>query len=138
MSSTMPLPLRMSTRVFSPERYDLSAVGRMKFNRRIGRTEIEGSGVLCKEDIVAVLKTLVDIRNGKGIVDDIDHLGNRRVRCVGEMAENQFRVGLVRVERAVKERPNHQRGTVWHKKGFDFLLNDNTYLKVREGEHDDR
>src|SRR5690606_34527965 len=57
-----------------------------------------------KEDIVAVLKTLVDIRNGKGIVDDIDHLGNRRVRCVGEMAENQFRVGLVRVERAVKER----------------------------------
>ena len=76
----------------------------MKFNRRIGRTEIEGSGVLSREDIVAVLKTLVDIRNGKGIVDDIDHLGNRRVRCVGEMAENQFRVGPVRVERAVKER----------------------------------
>src|SRR5690606_17518326 len=69
-----------------------------------GRTEIEGPGVLSKEDIVDVLKTLVDIRNGKGIVDDIDHLGNRRVRCVGEMAENQFRVGLVRVERAVKER----------------------------------
>src|SRR5689334_18458553 len=89
---------------FSPERYDLSAVSRMKFSRRIGRTKIEGSGVLCKEDIVAVLKTLIDIRNGKGIVDDIDHLGNRRVRCVGEMAENQFRVGLVRVERAVKER----------------------------------
>ena len=89
---------------FSAERYDLSAVGRMKFNRRIGRSEIEGSGVLSKEDIVDVLKTLVDIRNGKGIVDDIDHLGNRRVRCVGEMAENQFRVGLVRVERAVKER----------------------------------
>lgn len=89
---------------FAAERYDLSAVGRMKFNRRIGRTEIEGSGVLSREDIVAVLKTLVDIRNGKGIVDDIDHLGNRRVRCVGEMAENQFRVGLVRVERAVKER----------------------------------
>ncbi|MBP0657262.1 hypothetical protein J8J20_25655, partial [Mycobacterium tuberculosis] len=60
--------------------------------------------MLSKEDIVEVLKTLVDIRNGKGIVDDIDHLGNRRVRCVGEMAENQFRVGLVRVERAVKER----------------------------------
>src|SRR3546814_14378388 len=76
----------------------------MKFNRRIGRNEIEGSGVLNKDDIVAVLKTLVDIRNVKGIVDDIDHLGNRRVRCVGEMAENQFRVGLVRVERAVKER----------------------------------
>ncbi len=89
---------------FSAERYDLSAVGRMKFNRRIGRTEIEGSGVLSREDIVEVLKTLVDIRNGKGVVDDIDHLGNRRVRCVGEMAENQFRVGLVRVERAVKER----------------------------------
>ena len=72
---------------FAAERYDLSAVGRMKFNRRIGRTEIEGSGVLSREDIVAVLKTTVDIRNGKGIVDDIDHTGNRRVRCVGEMAE---------------------------------------------------
>ena len=89
---------------FAPERYDLSAVGRMKFNRRIGRTEILGEGVLSKEDIVDVLKTIVAIRNGHGIVDDIDHLGNRRVRCVGEMAENQFRVGLVRVERAVKER----------------------------------
>ena len=89
---------------FSSERYDLSAVGRMKFNRRIGRTEIIGEGVLSKEDIVDVLKTIVAIRNGHGIVDDIDHLGNRRVRCVGEMAENQFRVGLVRVERAVKER----------------------------------
>ena len=89
---------------FSSDRYDLSAVGRMKFNRRIGRDEIEGPGVLSKEDIIAVLKTLVDIRNGKGVVDDIDHLGNRRVRSVGEMAENQFRVGLVRVERAVKER----------------------------------
>ena len=89
---------------FTSERYDLSAVGRMKFNRRIGRTEILGEGVLSKEDIVDVLKTIVAIRNGHGIVDDIDHLGNRRVRCVGEMAENQFRVGLVRVERAVKER----------------------------------
>ncbi len=89
---------------FASERYDLSAVGRMKFNRRIGRTEILGEGVLSKEDIVDVLKTIVSIRNGHGIVDDIDHLGNRRVRCVGEMAENQFRVGLVRVERAVKER----------------------------------
>jgi DNA-directed RNA polymerase subunit beta len=89
---------------FSGDRYDLSAVGRMKFNRRIGRDEIEGAGVLSKEDIIEVLKTLVDIRNGKGVVDDIDHLGNRRVRSVGEMAENQFRVGLVRVERAVKER----------------------------------
>ncbi|WP_321350152.1 DNA-directed RNA polymerase subunit beta [Halopseudomonas oceani] len=89
---------------FSSDRYDLSAVGRMKFNRRIGREEIEGAGVLSKEDIVEVLRTLVDIRNGKGVVDDIDHLGNRRIRSVGEMAENQFRVGLVRVERAVKER----------------------------------
>jgi DNA-directed RNA polymerase subunit beta len=89
---------------FSEERYDLSAVGRMKFNRRIGREEIVGSGVLDESDIVAVMKTLIDIRNGKGIVDDIDHLGNRRIRSVGEMAENQFRVGLVRVERAVRER----------------------------------
>jgi len=89
---------------FSPERYDLSAVGRMKFNRRLGREEIVGEGILSNDDIVSVLKTLVGIRNGKGIVDDIDHLGNRRVRSVGEMAENQFRVGLVRVERAVKER----------------------------------
>ncbi|NQX89693.1 MAG: DNA-directed RNA polymerase subunit beta [Halioglobus sp.] len=89
---------------FSPDRYDLSGVGRMKFNRRLGRAEVTGSGVLDKEDIVDVLQTLVGIRNGQGMVDDIDHLGNRRVRSVGEMAENQFRVGLVRVERAVKER----------------------------------
>jgi DNA-directed RNA polymerase subunit beta len=89
---------------FSPDRYDLSAVGRMKFNRRIGRKEIVGEGILSKEDITEVLKLLIDIKNGKGTVDDIDHLGNRRVRSVGEMAENQFRVGLVRVERAVKER----------------------------------
>ncbi len=89
---------------FNPERYDLSAVGRMKFNRRVGRSEITGSGVLSKEDIIAVLRTLIDIRNGNGEVDDIDHLGNRRVRSVGEMAENAFRIGLVRVERAVKER----------------------------------
>ena len=89
---------------FSAERYDLSAVGRMKFNRRLGRVETEGSPVLSTDDIVDVLKTLVAIRNGFGVVDDIDHLGNRRIRSVGEMAENQFRVGLVRVERAVKER----------------------------------
>jgi DNA-directed RNA polymerase subunit beta len=89
---------------FSEERYDLSAVGRMKFNRRVGRKEVEGSGVLTKEDITDVLKVLIDIRNGNGVVDDIDHLGNRRIRSVGEMAENQFRIGLVRVERAVKER----------------------------------
>ena len=89
---------------FTPERYDLSAVGRMKFNRRLGREEIIGSGVLNAQDIIDVLRTLIEIRNGKGTVDDIDHLGNRRVRSVGEMAENQFRVGLIRVERAVKER----------------------------------
>ncbi|WP_415882743.1 DNA-directed RNA polymerase subunit beta [Neptuniibacter sp. QD29_5] len=89
---------------FTEERYDLSAVGRMKFNRRLGREEVTGSGVLDKEDILEVMKTLIDIRNGKGTVDDIDHLGNRRIRSVGEMAENQFRVGLVRVERAVRER----------------------------------
>ena len=89
---------------FSEERYDLSAVGRMKFNRRIGREETTGAGTLGKDDIIAVLKTLINIRNGQGEVDDIDHLGNRRIRSVGEMAENQFRVGLVRVERAVRER----------------------------------
>ncbi len=111
---------------FTSDRYDLSAVGRMKFNRRLGRGETEGIGILYDHkyfaeqgddasqalvkargqtsDILDVLKTLVDIRNGKGMVDDIDHLGNRRVRCVGEMTENQFRIGLVRVERAVKER----------------------------------
>ena len=89
---------------FNQERYDLSAVGRMKFNRRVGRQEITGSSVLSKEDVLDVLKVLISIRNGEGGVDDIDHLGNRRVRSVGEMAENAFRVGLVRVERAVKER----------------------------------
>jgi DNA-directed RNA polymerase subunit beta len=89
---------------FNQERYDLSAVGRMKFNRRVGRSEITGSSVLSKEDIIDVLRVLIAIRNGDGGVDDIDHLGNRRVRSVGEMAENAFRVGLVRVERAVKER----------------------------------
>ena len=89
---------------FTDERYDLSTVGRMKFNRRLGREETTGSGTLNKDDIIAVLKELIAIRNGNGNVDDIDHLGNRRVRSVGEMIENQFRVGLVRVERAVKER----------------------------------
>ncbi|MGB5305664.1 MAG: DNA-directed RNA polymerase subunit beta [Gammaproteobacteria bacterium] len=89
---------------FTSDRYDLSAVGRMKFNRRIGREEITGEGTLSSDDIVAVMRVLIDIRNGNGFVDDIDHLGNRRIRCVGEMAENVFRIGLVRVERAVKER----------------------------------
>ena len=111
---------------FNLERYDLSSVGRMKFNRRLDRDVEQGAGVLYDEryfsmqktdeakelleqfgdasDISDVMKTLINIRNGKGSVDDIDHLGNRRIRSVGEMAENQFRVGLVRVERAVKER----------------------------------
>ena len=98
---------------FSPDRYDLSDVGRMKFDSRVGhrRTPLSGApvkehppGVLSMEDILAVLKVLIDIRNGNGVVDDIDHLGNRRIRCVGEMTENVFRIGLVRVERAVKER----------------------------------
>ncbi|SEK62046.1 DNA-directed RNA polymerase subunit beta [Pseudoxanthomonas sp. GM95] len=111
---------------FTFERYDLSSVGRMKFNRRVGRKETTGESVLFDHkyfsvrndeeskrlvatngetsDILEVIQTLTEIRNGRGVVDDIDHLGNRRVRSVGEMAENVFRVGLVRVERAVKER----------------------------------
>ena len=111
---------------FNEERYDLSAVGRMKFNRRLDRHDESGPGILydhryllqnkaeeCADmieqhgdasDIISVMQKLISIRNGKGSVDDIDHLGNRRIRSVGEMAENQFRVGLVRVERAVKER----------------------------------
>jgi DNA-directed RNA polymerase subunit beta len=89
---------------YSADAYDLSKVGRMKFNRRVGRDELTGPMTLTDDDILAVIKILVDLRNGKGEIDDIDHLGNRRVRCVGELAENQFRAGLVRVERAVKER----------------------------------
>jgi DNA-directed RNA polymerase subunit beta len=89
---------------YSEDRYDLSGVGRMKFNRRIGRDELTGKMTLDNDDVLAVIKILVELRNGRGEVDDIDHLGNRRVRCVGELAENQFRAGLVRVERAVKER----------------------------------
>ena len=89
---------------FNPERYDLSAVGRMKFNKRLGFEEIIGSNILSDDDILNTLKTLVSIRNGKGNVDDIDHLGNRRIRSVGEMVSNQYRIGLVRVERAVRER----------------------------------
>ncbi len=89
---------------YNEDSYDLSRVGRMKVNSRLGRAEMEGSMVLSNEDILDTIKLLVDLRNGKGEVDDIDHLGNRRVRCVGELAENQFRAGLSRVERAVKER----------------------------------
>ncbi|MEA1989352.1 MAG: DNA-directed RNA polymerase subunit beta [Pseudomonadota bacterium] len=91
---------------FDDARYDLSSVGRMKLNRRLGRKSNEGNVVLEKEDIIDVLRELINIRNGSSTVDDIDTLGNRRIRAVGEMAENAFRVGLVRVERAVKERLN--------------------------------
>jgi DNA-directed RNA polymerase subunit beta len=89
---------------YSEDAYDLSRVGRMKFNRRVGREETTGKMTLGNEDVLSVIKILVELRNGQGEIDDIDHLGNRRVRCVGELAENQFRAGLVRVERAVKER----------------------------------
>ena len=91
---------------FNPDKYDLSDVGRMKFNKRLGKDDLLGEGVLSKEDILEVMKTLVDIRNGKQNCDDIDHLGNRRIRSVGEMVSNQVRVGLLRVERAVRERLN--------------------------------
>jgi DNA-directed RNA polymerase subunit beta len=89
---------------YNPDTYDLSRVGRMKFNAKMGRPDTTGPMVLTNEDILAVVKVLVDLRNGHGEVDDIDHLGNRRVRCVGELAENQYRVGLARIEKAVKER----------------------------------
>ena len=89
---------------YNPDTYDLSRVGRMKFNAKMGRVETTGPMVLTNEDILSVVKILVDLRNGRGEVDDIDHLGNRRVRCVGELAENQYRTGLARIEKAVKER----------------------------------
>jgi len=89
---------------YSADTYDLSRVGRMKFNARVLRDVAEGSMTLSNEDILDVVKILVDLRNGNGEVDDIDHLGNRRVRCVGELAENQYRSGLARIEKAVKER----------------------------------
>ncbi|QCI26588.1 DNA-directed RNA polymerase subunit beta [Buchnera aphidicola (Thelaxes californica)] len=89
---------------FNEERYDLSPVGRMKFNRSLFQSTSDGLGILNHKDIIGVIKKLINIRNGKGDIDDIDHLGNRRIRSIGEMAENQFRIGLVRVERAVKER----------------------------------
>ncbi len=89
---------------FNLDRYDLSAVGRMKFNRRLGRDTDEGPGTLSQQDVIDVMKILVSLKNGHGEVDDIDNLGNRRVRSVGELVENQFRIGLVRVERAVRER----------------------------------
>ncbi|MBI1619307.1 DNA-directed RNA polymerase subunit beta [Aquamicrobium zhengzhouense] len=89
---------------FDPERYDLSAVGRVKMNMRLEQDAEDTVRVLRKEDILAVVKTLVELRDGKGEIDDIDNLGNRRVRSVGELMENQYRVGLLRMERAIKER----------------------------------
>ena len=89
---------------YSADTYDLSRVGRMKFNARVNRDGSEGPMTLTNEDILDVVKILVNLRNGNGEVDDIDHLGNRRVRCVGELAENQYRSGLARIEKAVKER----------------------------------
>jgi DNA-directed RNA polymerase subunit beta len=89
---------------FDPERYDLSAVGRVKMNMRLDLDAPDTMRVLRREDIIAVIRTLVDLRDGKGEIDDIDHLGNRRVRSVGELMENQYRVGLLRMERAIKER----------------------------------
>ncbi len=89
---------------FDSERYDLSAVGRVKMNMRLDLDAPDTMRVLRKDDIIAVIKTLVDLRDGKGEIDDIDHLGNRRVRSVGELMENQYRIGLLRMERAIKER----------------------------------
>jgi DNA-directed RNA polymerase subunit beta len=89
---------------FDPERYDLSAVGRVKMNMRLDLDAPDTMRVLRKEDIISVIRTLVDLRDGKGEIDDIDHLGNRRVRSVGELMENQYRIGLLRMERAIKER----------------------------------
>src|SRR5499433_1668337 len=89
---------------FDPERYDLSAVGRVKMNMRLDLDAPDTMRVLRKDDIISVIRTLVDLRDGKGEIDDIDHLGNRRVRSVGELMENQYRIGLLRMERAIKER----------------------------------
>lgn len=89
---------------FDSERYDLSAVGRVKINARLGTNAPDTMRALRKEDIVLIIKTLLDLKNGKGEVDDIDNLGNRRVRSVGELLENQFRIGLLRMERTIKER----------------------------------
>ena len=89
---------------FDPERYDLSAVGRVKMNMRLDLNCPDTVRVLRKDDIIGVIRTLLDLRDGKGEIDDIDHLGNRRVRSVGELMENQYRIGLLRMERAIKER----------------------------------
>src|SRR6516162_67241 len=89
---------------FNPERYDLSKVGRLKLNYKFKLDEALDNTVLTKRDILETIRYLIDLKNGKGSIDDIDHLGNRRVRAVGELMENQYRIGLVRMERAIKER----------------------------------
>ena len=89
---------------FNPERYDLSKVGRLKLNYKFKLDEALDNTVLTKRDILETVRYLIDLKNGKGSIDDIDHLGNRRVRAVGELMENQYRIGLVRMERAIKER----------------------------------
>jgi DNA-directed RNA polymerase subunit beta len=99
------------TLFFDSERYDLSAVGRVKMNMRLALDAPDTQRTLRKEDIVACIKALVELRDGKGEIDDIDHLGNRRVRSVGELMENQYRVGLLRMERAIKERMSRSRST---------------------------
>ncbi len=93
---------------FNPERYDLSKVGRLKLNHKLKIDVPLEQGTLRREDILEVVRYLVDLKNGNGQIDDIDHLGNRRVRAVGELVENQFRIGLVRMERAIKERMSLQ------------------------------
>jgi DNA-directed RNA polymerase subunit beta len=93
---------------FNPERYDLSEVGRLKLNHKFSLNEPLRNHVLTKQDILEVVRYLIELRNGRGSTDDIDHLGNRRVRAVGELLENQYRVGLVRMERAIKERMSVQ------------------------------
>ena len=89
---------------FDSERYDLSSVGRVKMNARLGQEVEDSVRVLRKQDILEIMKILTDLKDGKGEIDDIDHLGNRRVRSVGELMENQYRVGLLRMERAIRER----------------------------------
>jgi DNA-directed RNA polymerase subunit beta len=99
------------TLFFDKERYDLSAVGRVKMNMRLALEKPDTQRTLDREDIIACIKALVELRDGKGEIDDIDHLGNRRVRSVGELMENQYRVGLLRMERAIKERMSSSTST---------------------------
>src|SRR6202007_2553307 len=93
---------------FNPDRYDLSKVGRLKLNHKLRLSVPLEQGTLRREDILEVVRYLIELKNGNGSIDDIDHLGNRRVRAVGELVENQYRIGLVRMERAIKERMSLQ------------------------------